>query len=919
VESVSVQFALLAVARTTGDAPAELGAASESAAAAGHQIVAEEIIANSEGAVRAQLQRFIADPQVDVVIVLAGAESDVASRALKPLISEVLPGFTDLFRWMMFQEAGASAMLSSAEAAQCDSTIVFVLPGAVGPAMEKLILPQFDPATTPRNLVDKLPRLRTEPGEGVPQPITQEKTQGGSGVGMRLPAVPSGRMRSRTGANVVHREQPTNDPTKPIDLSQLEGQLAASGVKNDDVTRLNPAAPNREVTNRDTEATAYAPGADEDHTDVTLAAPPPPKLPQHPGMLPSLVKSTAAARNTPLPSVPKPGARTYVETTAIPMPVVRLPAVMPPVAATPAAPVTINPRNRPPSGDPPSKPPAPSQFNEARTVIAPNPIAAAKAADTALIAQHEERTVIGVNPIEAAKAADAAVVREDKRASKPKFEEARTTVAASTQKPFANVPKPAEKPKPVSKAIKGDTTPGTPAPTAFDEARTTHAKRDSSLDFDEARTVRAPGKAASPAALDEARTTKAPSKPPASPKPAPPKPAFNETPTVVAPPATNGKSNGVTAPARDDLDQAAQTFDGASGVMSLSSVDAIESIDPDDLEEATPVPAARPVRPPTEPPPSPVAAKRAPTAPPPVAKRSPTAPPATQPAAPSEAPPARKLITSDLPRGSFAYPVQKPKSSLVLKLLMFAAIIGVGFGAVVLIFREKDKTTTAKPTTPPPADPPPTPPPPPTNPVVAIAPDAAEALPPPPLPPDAAPVVEPTPDVGSAKPPTTKPPTTKPPTTKPPTTKPPTTKPPTTKPPETTPIPEVTPPPPDDDCDETSCILSKYDRPCCSKYKPVTSPDLAPRVGDTPESLDKSMVRAGIERLKPRVVKCGEKSGAKGTVKITMTVSPDGAVTNASVADTPEAALGDCVLAAMRSAKFGKTVNGATFTYPFAF
>ena len=874
MEAVSVQFALLAVARASGDAPAELQAATDRATAAGHQIVAEEIIADNETALRGQLQRFIADPQVDVVLVLAGAESDAASRALKPLISEVLPGFTDLFRWLMFQEAGASAMLSSAEAAQCDSTIVFVLPGAIAPAMEKLILPQFDPATTPRNLVEKLTRLRTEPGEGVPTAITQEKTQGGSGLPARLPAIPSGRLRSRTGANIVHREQPTNDPTRPIDLSQLEDDLAASGAKNDDVTKVTTAAPNREVTSSDTEATAYAPGADEDHTDVTLAAPPPPKLPQHPGTIPSLVKSTSA----------KPGARQYAGTPAAPMPVVRQPALMPPPAsATPIpAPVTIQPRNRPPSGDPPSKPAPASQFNEARTVIAPNPIAAAKAADAAAMAKHEDRTVIAPNPTASAKAADAAAVREEKRASKPKFDEARTTVApAGVQKPFANVPKPAEKPKPTPISTKGDTKPGTPAPTAFDEARTTAKPSDAPLDFDEARTVRAPSKAAAPA------------------KPAP-KVQFNETPTVVAPPAKNGTSNGVAAAPKDDLDQAAQTVDGASGVMSLSAVDAIEHIDPADLEEATPVPAARPVRPPTEPPPPPV-----------VAKRTPTAPPA--PRAPSEAPPARKLITSDLPRGEFAYPVQKRKGSLILKLLMFAAIIGVGFGAVVLIFREKDRTSAPPTTTPTPA----------TNPVVAVAPDAAEEMAPPtPAAPDAEVVIEPdpapTPDAAATKPPTTRPPTTKPPTTKPATTKPATTKPPTTTP-DTTPPPDVVPPVTDDDCDETSCILSKYDRPCCAKYKPAAAPDLAPRVGDTPESLDKSMVRAGIERLKPRVVKCGEKSGAKGTVKITMTVSPDGAVTSASVADTPEAALGDCVLAAMRSAKFGKTVNGATFTYPFSF
>ena len=79
------------------------------------------------------------------------------------------------------------------------------------------------------------------------------------------------------------------------------------------------------------------------------------------------------------------------------------------------------------------------------------------------------------------------------------------------------------------------------------------------------------------------------------------------------------------------------------------------------------------------------------------------------------------------------------------------------------------------------------------------------------------------------------------------------------------------------------------------------------------------MVRAGIEPIKPRVIQCGEKAGVKGTVKISVTVSPAGAITAASVAATPDPALGDCVLAAMRNAKFGTSVNGASFTYPFAF
>jgi TonB family protein len=268
---------------------------------------------------------------------------------------------------------------------------------------------------------------------------------------------------------------------------------------------------------------------------------------------------------------------------------------------------------------------------------------------------------------------------------------------------------------------------------------------------------------------------------------------------------------------------------------------------------------------------------------------------------------------------------KKKKGSLVLKLFLALILLGTGFGAVVLIFREQGSSGGTAPSDASGSG---------SDAIAAVVPDAAIAEPPPPPPePDAAePDIEmdPTPakpTAGSAAKPTTRP-------TKPTTT---TTKPTTTKPGagsgggsaekpagDGSAAPSVTDAPlgaTDDDCDETSCILSKYDRACCAKYKPKdTGADFKPRVGDVPEALDKSMVRAGIDRVKPRVVACGEKSGgAKGTVKISMQVSPDGAVTSASVAAAPDPALGECVLAAMRSAKFGKTVNGASFTYPFAF
>jgi len=124
-------------------------------------------------------------------------------------------------------------------------------------------------------------------------------------------------------------------------------------------------------------------------------------------------------------------------------------------------------------------------------------------------------------------------------------------------------------------------------------------------------------------------------------------------------------------------------------------------------------------------------------------------------------------------------------------------------------------------------------------------------------------------------------------------------------------------PPADDGCDEVECILQSYKRACCQRYKPA-DPDVRPSSG-LPEVLDRSMIAAGVATMKPVVIRCGEKSGVKGTVKLAVEVAANGRVQEVSVASTPDAALGDCVAAAMRKVTFGRTETGGTFQYPYVF
>src|SRR5262249_39136344 len=140
-------------------------------------------------------------------------------------------------RWLAFQELGSSAAQCNAEAIECNSTFVFVLPasrGAVRAAMDKVILPQLDPRTKPKNLATRIARVvATADGsrpDGVPVVISSEKTATGSGMAPKLPASASKR-------NIVVRK-PAEPPTKIIEQARLQRALeASSGQSHDAVTK----------------------------------------------------------------------------------------------------------------------------------------------------------------------------------------------------------------------------------------------------------------------------------------------------------------------------------------------------------------------------------------------------------------------------------------------------------------------------------------------------------------------------------------------------------------------------------------------------------------------------------------------------------------------------------------------------------
>lgn len=123
---------------------------------AGHQVVDKELVKDEPEAITGQIKKWIADPQINVIITTGGtgiAPRDTTIEAVRSLLTTELEGFGELFRMLSFQEIGSAAMLSRAIggliASNADAgsdTFIFAIPGspnAVKLAVEKLIAPQL--------------------------------------------------------------------------------------------------------------------------------------------------------------------------------------------------------------------------------------------------------------------------------------------------------------------------------------------------------------------------------------------------------------------------------------------------------------------------------------------------------------------------------------------------------------------------------------------------------------------------------------------------------------------------------------------------------------------------------------------------------------------------------------------------------
>jgi len=116
---------------------------------AGWTVADEALLPDEPEALRTRIVGWANGGETDATLITGGtglAARDQAPEAIVPLFDRHLPGFGELFRLLSFQEVGAAAMLSRADAGVIGRMAAFLLPGspaAIELAMRKLILPEL--------------------------------------------------------------------------------------------------------------------------------------------------------------------------------------------------------------------------------------------------------------------------------------------------------------------------------------------------------------------------------------------------------------------------------------------------------------------------------------------------------------------------------------------------------------------------------------------------------------------------------------------------------------------------------------------------------------------------------------------------------------------------------------------------------
>jgi molybdenum cofactor biosynthesis protein B len=162
-----LRIAVLTVSDTrTEETDTSGGLLAERLKAAGHVLAAKAIVADEVEAIRAQVQKWVVDPEVEVILTTGGtgfAPRDLTPEAVKPLFRREMDGFSVVFHQASLGTVGVSTLQSRAFAGQIEDTFVFCLPGSTGACRDgwDLVLGlELDSRYRPCSLAEQVPRLR---------------------------------------------------------------------------------------------------------------------------------------------------------------------------------------------------------------------------------------------------------------------------------------------------------------------------------------------------------------------------------------------------------------------------------------------------------------------------------------------------------------------------------------------------------------------------------------------------------------------------------------------------------------------------------------------------------------------------------------------------------------------------------------
>jgi molybdenum cofactor biosynthesis protein B len=133
---------------------------------AGHKLVDRCIVSDEMREIAAQLKRWIASHETDVVISTGGTGltgRDVTPEAFRSVFEKEIDGFSVLFHMVSAQKVGTSTIQSRACAGVANGTYLFALPGspgAVKDGWDGILRDQLDSRHRPCNFVDIMPRLK---------------------------------------------------------------------------------------------------------------------------------------------------------------------------------------------------------------------------------------------------------------------------------------------------------------------------------------------------------------------------------------------------------------------------------------------------------------------------------------------------------------------------------------------------------------------------------------------------------------------------------------------------------------------------------------------------------------------------------------------------------------------------------------